>query len=126
MYLSRYHHFDAVCYCGNSASEGRIGTSLDVFHLSGVSMNQSSTSLIILWKGERRPKNYFNAVEALWHVINGCLFVMLQLHVTECSSLIHTYIMDLQVDHQQEGDNKTHFFTYWTASVVNSFFLSLF
>ncbi|CAL9106257.1 unnamed protein product [Musa textilis] len=70
-----------------------MGASLDVFQLSGVSMNQASTSRIILSEGERCPKNYFNTVEAGWHVINGCLLVMSQTHSdgfqkTGCQNLV--------------------------------------
>ncbi|XP_065015426.1 uncharacterized protein LOC135642871 [Musa acuminata AAA Group] len=39
---------------------------LEVFQLSGVSINQASTSQIILTKGERGPKNYINTVQAGW------------------------------------------------------------
>ncbi|URE15907.1 hypothetical protein MUK42_11957, partial [Musa troglodytarum] len=56
-------------YYGTSAD-------LDVFQLSGISINQASTSQIILTKGERGPKNYINTVQAGWHVSNG-IFVFL-------------------------------------------------
>ena len=48
---------------------------LQVFQLSGVSINQASTSQIILTKGERGPKNYINTVQAGWQVSNGLFFL---------------------------------------------------
>ncbi|URE18370.1 hypothetical protein MUK42_11958 [Musa troglodytarum] len=43
-------------------------------------------SQIILTKGERGPKNYIYTVQAGWHV-----------------------------EHQKEGDDRVHFFIYWTS-----------
>ncbi|CAL9773750.1 unnamed protein product, partial [Musa acuminata subsp. burmannicoides] len=59
---------------------------LDVFQLSGVSNNQQSESQIVLSKGTGGPKNYINTVQAGW-----------------------------LVNPQLEGDNRAHFFTYWTS-----------
>ncbi|CAL9196111.1 unnamed protein product, partial [Musa hybrid cultivar] len=59
---------------------------LDVFQLSGVSNNQQSESQIVISKGTGGPKNYINTVQAGW-----------------------------LVNPQLEGDNRAHFFTYWTS-----------
>ncbi|XP_042403947.1 uncharacterized protein LOC121993646 [Zingiber officinale] len=61
--------------------------SLDVFQLKGLLNNQASASQIILTKGEKGPRNSLNAVHVGYHV-----------------------------DFTVEGDNLTHFFTYWTSN----------
>lgn len=85
--------------------------SLDVFQLKGLLNNQASASQIVLTKGEKGRKNYLNAVHAGYHVRiafwSMCLVVVLTFG-------------PFQVDYTVEGDNLTHFFTYWTVSTVEN------
>ncbi|XP_065048259.1 protein neprosin-like isoform X1 [Musa acuminata AAA Group] len=81
-----FHYARVSIDAGKGPKYYGASTDLDVFQLSGVSENQASTSQIILSKGERGPRNYINSVQAGWHV-----------------------------NYQWEGDNSTHFFTYWTS-----------
>ncbi|WOL08696.1 hypothetical protein Cni_G17449 [Canna indica] len=60
---------------------------MDVYQISGsVSNNQMSNAQLVFVKGRNGPKNYLNVLQAGWHV-----------------------------DYSHEGDNRVHFFTYWTS-----------
>ncbi|KAG6499795.1 hypothetical protein ZIOFF_039587 [Zingiber officinale] len=63
-----------------------ISAILDVYQLSGVLDTQTSATQIVVNKGETGPLDYRNVVQAGFHV-----------------------------HHEAEGDNLTHFFTYWTT-----------
>ncbi|XP_074559141.1 uncharacterized protein LOC141815073 [Curcuma longa] len=63
-----------------------ISANLDVYRLSGISDDQTSSTQIIVSKGETGPAAYHNVLQAGFHV-----------------------------HHAAEGDSFTHFFTYWTS-----------
>ncbi|XP_042404724.1 uncharacterized protein LOC121994907 [Zingiber officinale] len=68
-----------------------ISADLDVYQLSGILDSQTSATQMIISKGERGPLTFHNVLQAGFHV-----------------------------HHEVEGDNFTHFFTYWTSDGYQS------
>ncbi|URE17362.1 hypothetical protein MUK42_11789, partial [Musa troglodytarum] len=81
-----YHYAGVEFAAGQGPKYYGASANLDVFQLSGVSHNQQSETQIVLSKGAGGPKNYIDTVQAGWLVNPGL-----------------------------QGDDRAHFYTYWTS-----------